>query len=106
MNNGQIIQKSDPKGKSLASLVLGMISFGVSIFALYFPMSGVSMIILFGAFFIAFFGFILGISGLRSTKKKLAVLGIILCISTFILILNSFGFLGKKRLFPIAPSAY
>jgi hypothetical protein len=105
MENNLTTQKSNPKGKAPVSLVLGIISLVFSVLALYFPMSGVSIIILFGAFFIAFLGLILGIIGLRS-KKKLALLGIILCISTLVLILNSFGFLGKRWSFPIAPSAY
>jgi Na+/proline symporter len=106
MNNDQVISKSNPRGKAIASLVLGIIGLISSIFALYFPMAGVSMIILFGSVFIVFLGLILGIIGLRSNKKRLAILGMTLCIITLVLILNAFGFLGARWSFPIAPSAF
>jgi len=92
MENQSIVQqpKRDPRGKAITSLVFGAFGLIVSIIFTYFIPSVISMIILYVAFIMALIGLVLGISGLRSTKKKLAILGIILCISTLILVLKIF----------------
>ena len=64
-------------------------------FALMFPyyLPGViCMVTMAGAFLIAFVGLLFGIVGFR-TKRKIAGLGILLCIGTLIIILKIAGFL-------------
>jgi uncharacterized membrane protein HdeD (DUF308 family) len=89
MNNNQSISKTDSKWKAIVSLSLGIVSIISIVFAFSFPIPGVSTLILYIAFFLAIIGLILGVGGLRSTKKKLAIVGIALCIIAFILFLKA-----------------
>ena len=89
MNNTQP-SKPDPKGKAVASFWVGIISFlsipvailggkalewiGVNEHTIMFP----TVILILVAGFTAPIGLILGILGLKSTKRKLAIAGIIL----------------------------
>lgn len=72
MNNYQTTQqtKLDPKGKAISSLVLGIISIPLGIF---FGIIGSGLP--------ALLGLIFGTMGVKSTKKTIAVMGIILCIA-------------------------
>lgn len=92
MNNQQ--PKPDPKGKAIASLVLGIIS------ALWPPIQFLSVMIIMmaqtgGGYFVIIFlhsisffvaslisiiGITLGVQGLKSTRKGLAIAGIVLCV--------------------------
>jgi hypothetical protein len=93
MNENSLSQqsKADPKPEAITSLVLGIISiladlniiapvyFGISIdIGTLSVMSDIAPYSLYGGWFFPTSGFILGILGLKSTKKKLAVTGIIL----------------------------
>jgi len=90
----QIGQKLNPvlEGKAIVSLILGIIS-GISILAIILlielltrlerlPMSmPLAEFIFYGiAPFIGIIGIVFGISGLKSTKRKFAIVGIILCL--------------------------
>jgi hypothetical protein len=86
MNNNQIIIKTDPRGKAIVSLILGIVSLG------YYPFLGIleeklhfGEFSFFGIFLggivfglISISGLILGFQGRKSTKRKLAIAGIIL----------------------------
>lgn len=85
--------KTDQKGKAITSLIFGIVGLSLSIIFTYFIPSVISIIIHFGAFLIALVGLVFGVSGLQSTKKKQAILGIILCIVTLIFILRIAEFL-------------
>ena len=87
MNNQSIVQqpKRNLKGKAIASLIIGIITNIFNIFALLSPMSGISVVNLFSVFFLALVGVVLGVGGLQSTNKNLAITGIILCIIALIL---------------------
>lgn len=123
MNNFSNSQqnKSDPKGKALASLILGIISLVPQILLLVLAIvmvltalvggemefsSGLIMAILklFGILVPLIFiapigGIILGIMGLKSTAKNLAITGIVLStiglISWFHIFLIRFNIIGK-----------
>lgn len=80
----QIIQQStlDGKGKATTSLILGIVSVILLISIRLIPMALAS----FGSFvvgiilpLIAIIGLILGILGLKSTKRNFAIAGILLC---------------------------
>jgi len=86
--------KTDPKGKAVASLILGIIGsiptilLVLGIIAPYIIMALYTMpllIILLGwlrkiSFILLLLGLFLGISGLQSTKRNFAIAGITLCI--------------------------
>jgi len=83
--------KPNPEKRAVTSLILGIIGMLFTIvFAYFIVAAGISMGILFGAFLVSSFGLSFGITGLRSMKKQLAILGIILCMGTLILILKIF----------------
>ncbi len=118
MNNNQSTQqiKSDPKGKAMASLIVGIISLlllliwavelwcfissrsiGCNIEDLFkkLPIELQMVINTFQIPLLPVIGLILGIFGLKSTKKDLAKIGIIMCGVSFIcsLIILLYGFL-------------
>jgi hypothetical protein len=75
--------KEDRRGSAIASFILGFLSF--------IPFLGFLTLII---------GIILGILGLKSSKKGLAIAGIILCIIgqiVAVVIIISLGFLGVKK---------
>lgn len=93
MNNNQTNQqsKSDPKGKAIASVILGVISI-VFITIIYIFPTGVSIgRRIYGIFLIALIGLVCGIEGLRSTRKGLAIFGIMICIISLIIFLKISG---------------
>lgn len=61
----------DKKGKALASFILGL----CSIVGWILPIIGVPVTIT---------GFVLGIIGLKSSRKVMAIIGIVLCVIFFI----------------------
>jgi hypothetical protein len=80
-------KKEDQKGKAIASLILGIVSILPlvgRIFIIYWiktiPAGELLVYLLTRTPLIAFLGLILGILGLKSTKKKFAIAGIILCL--------------------------
>ncbi len=93
MNNNQTMQKSYPKGKSVVSLVLGIVSMitgigiiyipifnsGPSIFIDYIYKYGLNIFLLFNLL-ISITGIIFGKISLKSTQKRLSIIGIVLCI--------------------------
>lgn len=94
--------KTDPKNKAIASLVLGVITiFPVAIitsldYFFYFPISFSFIFFIFRFIFPLFSipGLFLGILGLKSTKRKFAIAGIILCaISLLVLLVDLYRFL-------------
>lgn len=87
MNNNQIKQqiKSDPRGKAIASLILGFVSVISGIGAIYIYGSydwSDPVLIVYSLFPLV--GILLGKIGIRSTKKGLAITGIILSIISLI----------------------
>ena len=80
----QIIQqlKLDQKWKAIISLILGLISLisGKEVIYIYATYKGVGDWILLIYFTIPILGIILGKMGLKSTKKGLAVVGIVLSV--------------------------
>ena len=94
MDNNQNIQrlKSNPRVQAITSLILGIISIilNLILIAHYSRVLGEGLLGMIGAY-LSFFslilcwlfsisGFIFGIFGLKSTKKKLAIIGIILSV--------------------------
>lgn len=98
MNNNQQ-PKPDPKGKAIASFVLGIVSvlwnhflwwialvflglslgvFGPIVLYLYLLITSLISIV----------GIILGIQGLKSSRKNMAIVGIILCVISFLIFLS------------------
>jgi len=85
--------KSDPKGKAIASLILGIISFTPIvtqlmmpfIYYLISPIRGIIVLFLRGILILSIVGIILGILGLKSSKRNFAITGIVL---------NTIGFLA------------
>jgi hypothetical protein len=88
-NNQQ--PKAEPKAEAISSLILGIISILADlsmIVPVYFRISidignlsvidDIAPYSLFGGWFFPTSGLVLGIMGLKSTKKKLAITGIIL----------------------------
>jgi hypothetical protein len=95
------INKPDQKGKAIASLAIGIIGaiflflwidsrfsetgIGKTIYHSFFSIFGLNTTVILldfsfiWVFFLSIFGFVLGIKGLISSKKSLAVLGLILC---------------------------
>jgi len=94
--------KPDPKGKAIASFVLGIISLVIGVFGaltffqpkllwpIFFPYgwdtsAAIALAFLIGgpsfilSAIVGLIGIILGIKGLKSTKKNLAMTGIVLC---------------------------
>lgn len=92
MNNSQI--KSDPKGKAIISLVLGIISIigGTGIIYIY-ALTGWGVVLVF-YFLIPLAGLFLGKIGVKSTQKRLAIVGMGLCIIGLLGVL-SFYFFAK-----------
>ncbi|MFQ6084385.1 MAG: hypothetical protein ACE5WD_13650 [Candidatus Aminicenantia bacterium] len=93
-NSNQLETNPNSKGKAIASLILGIISvIPAAIIGMEFreiiKIPGVMVTISFlaisltGTFWIAIAGLILGAIGVKSTKKKFAILGIILSIIGF-----------------------
>lgn len=79
--------KSNSKGKAVASLVLGVISMTLGLMPEVFLFLGMNPMapspilnIVFLLPIVALFGVILGILGLKSTKRNFAIVGIVLCI--------------------------
>jgi hypothetical protein len=79
--------KFNPQGKAITSLILGIISILPligRIFVIYWiktiPAGELLTYLLARTPLIAFLGLILGTLGLKSTKKKFAIAGIILCL--------------------------
>jgi len=99
--------KPDHKVKAIVSFVLGIISvipFFIFILYWFFPISFIFSFPYMGStsFIAGLVGLILGIIGLKSSKKKIAIAGIILCIIgvlyVFIIIgLAMLGFGGIGR---------
>lgn len=93
MNNNQNTQpiKPDPKGKAVASLILGIIStalvvitlvsiYGIMPLPKFFGPIAFIVMYNFAVIPIAMIGWILGMKSLKSTKSNLAITGIILSI--------------------------
>jgi len=79
--------KFNPQGKAIASLILGILSilpligrFLVIYWIKTIPAGELLAYLLVRAPLFAFLGLILGILGLKSTKRKFAIAGIILCL--------------------------
>jgi len=78
--------KADPKWKAYASLILGLFGLIVTIlFTLLIRYFYYGSVVLFGAFISSILGLVLGVGGLDSTKKKIAIFGLIMCLSALIL---------------------
>ena len=96
MNNTQP-SKPDPKGKAIASFVLGIISVGILVLLVRFislNKASYDIIILGLSLLLAvsgIIGLISGIKGLKSTKGIFAIIGIILCIVGLLVCLWVFG---------------
>jgi hypothetical protein len=80
-------KKEDQKGKAIASLILGILSILPLIgrfFVIYWiktiPAGELLTHLLVRAPLLASLGLIFGVLGLKSTKKKFAIAGIILCL--------------------------
>ncbi|MFC1629634.1 hypothetical protein ACFL11_00170 [Patescibacteria group bacterium] len=79
--------KQNPEGKAIISLVLGVVSMIVgwiwilpsSLLQILVGTSGTLSVYFVISFLIPFSGVILGMIGLKSTKKSLAIIGIVLC---------------------------
>ena len=87
----------DQKGKAITSLILGIISILPligRIFVIYWiktiPAGELIRYLLMRIPLLAFIGLILGILGLKSTKKNFAIAGIILCLIGLIIPLYYF----------------
>jgi len=100
--NNQPSIKSDPKGKAIASLILGIISLtmGLSGFFPHFPSvwslaEDINEFVVYCLIFIftTIISLILGIIALvKSTKKKLAIAGIIFSVVALIILMGLFLF--------------
>lgn len=129
MNNQQ--PKPDPKGKAIASFVLGIISVILTVLATLFLYTDITipliengetdytsaMIIIFtiilpigiiGAL-TGFIGLILGIRGLRSSKRIFAIIGLVLsgmALLIFIGVLTNLFWPFRSSVSPAPPSRY
>ena len=81
--------KSDQKGKAIASLILGIISILPLIEAFLFPTEAIRYFLI-RTPPIAIIGLILGIMGLKSTKRNLAIVGTVLCVISLLVLLYGF----------------
>jgi hypothetical protein len=81
----EINQKTEtgPKWQAITSLVLGIISVLAEVSIITFP-SPIFIIWLYGGWLFAAVGFILGIMGLKYTRKKLAIAGVVLSVIGFV----------------------
>ena len=74
--------RAGPKWQAISSLVLGIISILADVSIVSFYSSPISW--LFGGWLFATVGFILGIMGLKYTRKKLAIAGVVLSVIGFV----------------------
>lgn len=97
MNNNSIPQllKSDQKIKAITSFLLGIILLGswaiAFIKSLGLDLIGV-MIVSLGGSVISILGVIFGVQGLKSSKRNLAIIGIVLCL--LVLFFSIYIFIG------------
>jgi xanthine/uracil permease len=88
MDNQSINQqpKYNPKWKAYTSLILGLFGLIITImFTFFIRYFYYGFIVLFGVFTSSILGLVLGVGGLYSTKRILAVLGLIMCLSAIVL---------------------
>jgi len=78
--------KPDPRGKAVVSLALGILSVIISLLPVLFLLLGMNPMapspilnIVFSLPLVVLIGLILGILGLKSTKRNFAIAGIVLC---------------------------